>query len=938
MRLLASSCIFFFFLSACKQNNLPRPQEGEENEKAREKFFELRHRSAPGTNWEKIESENTAALLASRKLNAPQMRGGVTEVFANGQLSGIWQERGSNNLSGNVRICSYDKVNDFLYSISDGGTLWKTNRTGSFWQILNQNVRFQPNILTILEKTQGLPRLLLATGIELFYSDDEGVTLGKSKGLTFPVDWYGNRIVDVIQHPNDKSIYCLTRPWDDITWSPRYSLYRSTNMGLDFKLIHSFDAGSDGTVSMTLPRNGEDLLILDVESENGKGLLFSIKGDMVSKIGEGNLPNGVSSILKGYQQEAQTILYVLSNNREVYQSLDMGDTWQMKGNLPKPAWDMFEISNTDPSKLYAGEVDAYRSVNSGSSWIKVNSWASYYNDIENKLHADIMEIECFKTADNKPFIITSTHGGAYISYDDQVTTKNISLAGHNIGQFYDVLTDPDNTNFIYGGTQDQGFQRTLNANSVEGPVDFIQVISGDYGYLTFTGSPRRLWIEYPFGSISYFHQPNENPSSYWQMKGRDLPNYGWMLPIENTYNNKNEVYIGGGNILNGPFGTGSYLIKLAAAQSAPFSISASQFAYNFRPNTMTGSANISSLAVDPHQPDTIYVAAEDGSFFYSYDGATSWQSTQSFKGPEPWYLYGSDILVSAKNKGHLWYCGSGYSNAGVYESANGGQSFTAMANGLPPTLVYEMAANLEETMLFAATEAGPYVCVLAEKKWYPMLGEIAPIQTWCTVEYVAKDNVVRFGTFGRGIWDFKIENSLPVEFLSFSATLQGIQAGLQWSVSGEETSKGFYVERSTDGRNFSTIAFIPSRQVGINQQHYSYLDGGIERRIYFYRIRQVDVDNSIRYSSIERVDNSVKAILLSAFPNPARTSVTIKIDQSINLTGAQLRLLSSNGIMLKDITVSGHQFQVSLTQLPPGKYYLHLIVEGYKEIIPIVKL
>ena len=57
----------------------------------------------------------------------------------------------------------------------------------------------------------------------------------------------------------------------------------------------------------------------------------------------------------------------------------------------------------------------------------------------------------------------------------------------NTGQFYDVLTDPYDASLIYGGTQDQGFQRTLTGDSPL-PSSFQQVISGDYGEMQFTNN------------------------------------------------------------------------------------------------------------------------------------------------------------------------------------------------------------------------------------------------------------------------------------------------------------------------------------------------------------------------------------------------------------------------------------------------------------------
>ena len=42
-----------------------------------------------------------------------------------------------------------------------------------------------------------------------------------------------------------------------------------------------------------------------------------------------------------------------------------------------------------------------------------------------------------------------------------------------------------------------------------------------------------------------------------------------------------------------------------------------------------------------------------------------------------------------------------------------------------------------------------------------MAGQCAPAQTYWSVEYVEVVNTVRFGTYGRGIWDFVIDDVVP---------------------------------------------------------------------------------------------------------------------------------------------------------------------------------
>jgi len=80
-----------------------------------------------------------------------------------------------------------------------------------------------------------------------------------------------------------------------------------------------------------------------------------------------------------------------------------------------------------------------------------------------------------------------------------------------------------------------------------------------------------------------------------------------------------------------------------------------------------------------------------------------------------------------------------------------------------------MVANPDESLIFAATEAGPFVYVVADNEWYDMRGNNAPTQTYWSVEYLATSGTIRFGTYGRGIWDFKIEEVTNLSMTNIAA-------------------------------------------------------------------------------------------------------------------------------------------------------------------------
>ncbi|MBK8566073.1 MAG: hypothetical protein IPN76_22705 [Saprospiraceae bacterium] len=104
------------------------------------------------------------------------------------------------------------------------------------------------------------------------------------------------------------------------------------------------------------------------------------------------------------------------------------------------------------------------------------------------------------------------------------------------------------------------------------------------------------------------------------------------------------------------------------------------------------------------------------------NAGSTWEKSQGFVGPTVDWIYTACILASKKNPDLLWISGSGYSNPAVFRSVNGGQTFVPMSAGLPNTLVQEIVANPDETLLFAATAVGPYVFVVEKNEWFPLIG------------------------------------------------------------------------------------------------------------------------------------------------------------------------------------------------------------------------
>lgn len=748
---------FFLFLSlffGCQnqKKHTPQPSEGtqlhqgtddEGNANAREAWFELMHRHAPTTSWQQLEYQNAMEHHLKKQQAAATRSDG--EILANGALTGRWIEKGNTNQAGSVYETVYDADTDKIYTVSAGGTLWRGNRNGTDWEVINQDFQFSRWLLEMIILPDGTKRMLALLNRAPHYSDDGGLSWTASEGITSTDNWGGPKNTVVLKEM-DNQIFCLSKP----SFFVNYALYRSIDQGVSFEKIVQFPFNNSDRYAMVNPINGSAPYV--VEKNNAQyATLYKWQTDTESfdtlVITDQIDFDNQRANLAEHSSTSQTRLYTYGRDNIVKMSTDEGQSWSVQGTIPDGPWAVgLYVSPSDPNFLMTGGLNCYKSYDAGVTWELQNEWWEYYDDVPGKLHADMMSFNEFTDINNNTFQLISNHGGLSISYDNFTTTENIGTEGLNVNQFYDVRTDPLNPIYIYAGSQDQGFQRGIDFVA-DNAINMEQVISGDYGHLAFSENNQRLWTVYPGGAIYYYNQPQTGYSTaYYELASNDET--VWITPtMESPNTAANEIYLAGGNA-NG--GSGSYVIKLEEANG---NITATNLPFNFLPDA---GGEVSAMRFSPLNPNRWYVGTTNGRFFTSEDAGQTWEQTLNFL-PDGHYLYGQSILPSSQDPNRVYYAGSGYDNPPVFVSYDNGGSFENISNGLPPTLVFELVANPDESLIFAATEAGPFVYVAQENEWFDMRGNDAPTQTYWSVEYLAATETIRFGTYGRGIWDFKME-------------------------------------------------------------------------------------------------------------------------------------------------------------------------------------
>jgi len=756
-RHLAIFTLGAFFIFSCKKENKelhPIPtettikydMEDGSLRDVKKEWFNMIHQSDPSVDWQIIERENAIEKYnTSRDLAA---KGGGSDIIANGKLKGEWNEIGSRNQAGSVFATAYNKAEDKIFTISAGGQLWKGKSDGSQWNVQNEFLTFDVRYLPFFESEMSTRLVSSIRGIP-YFSDDDGVSWSKATGISSSAV---QPIQKWAQTPENQEIFILHKNtyWDNLT------LYVSKDQGESYEFLNNFATSDTRNFGLCSPHNSEEVYLMEQVSASASiihkwnreiGEFQIIETD--SPLSFGN--NGRGNLIGTKDSDNNISLYVYNEHNEFYKSIDEGATWELQSTLPSRPWNVgVFVSKSDPLKMIYGEVNAFRSSDGGKSWFLINEWWEYYGDVENKMHADMMYFNEFEDRDGNPFLLCSNHGGIYKSTDSGFNNKNISLSGLNVGQYYSVRSMPGQNIVILAGSQDQGFQRTIRVDNTK-VSDFEQVISGDYGHIVFTENGQRLWTVYPGGWVTYYNDP---------LGGGYIGDYTvesdnesvWIPPIvAGPIASENTVYMAGGNKDGG---AGSHLIKLTANTFG--NIDATQSDFDFK---AASGGEISAIAFSPFDPNVIYVATTNGYFYVSNDNGDSFDR-KIVNVPGAHYLYGACIYPSKIDPNTIYLSGSGYSTAGVLKSTDGGETWSPMIDGLPSTLTFGLVSTSDERYIFAATESGPYVYVVEDELWYEMAGTSAPTSRYWSLEILEDDRTIRYGTYGRGIWDFVIEETI----------------------------------------------------------------------------------------------------------------------------------------------------------------------------------
>lgn len=365
--------------------------------------------------------------------------------------------------------------------------------------------------------------------------------------------------------------------------------------------------------------------------------------------------------------------------RYMAKSTDAGASWSPI-NIPSTDWStlawhafVLKVDPTNPSMVFSGGLDLWKSSNGGQNWTKVSDWSlMYYGGGDEYVHADQHNIQY--RPNHPQQALFASDGGVFLSNNAQLTIPTFVERNQNFNtlQFYSCGINPIAGNEQYvGGLQDNGSLK-FTANS----LTINDMYSGGDGAACFWDQNEpNLFITSVYYNAYYIFK-NNNYYDYI-----NAGNGTFVSPADYDYRRNtlyaNAVSFAGSNpgTLTRISGIGSESglseINLGTANNVPFSyVGYSQHSPAGTTNLFVGTqsgrlykvvnaqdlpivsdigskafptANISSVAIGGSEDSLLVTFSNYGvsSIWQTWDGGQTWQEKEGNLPDMPirWALY-----------------------------------------------------------------------------------------------------------------------------------------------------------------------------------------------------------------------------------------------------------------------------------------------------------
>ena len=405
-----------------------------------------------------------------------------------------------------------------------------------------------------------------------------------------------------------------------------------------------------------------------------------------------------------------------------------GGTWTSVAAPPGvsvgQAWyDWFVAVAPDrDTQLYCGAIEVHRGDLAGGTWTWLN--LSNKGASGTSIHPDQHNI-AFEPG--QPNTIYVANDGGLFRSPDRGTNWVHCNNGLIISEFEYIAQDHGSARWIIGGTQDNGTNRWTGSATWEHVADGD---GGDCGvnrtdpntaFHTYYGmSPERSTSRGNWGSWAWLPPPV--PSGEGSL---------FYPPFETSATSGDTLAIGGDRV---------YLSRNnATAWVARAFPSAARSSAMYIPNA-----------------DNVYVGTTDGRVLRTQWTGTTWTALTALTTPRTNAVV-SDLHVSPTNLSRMWATYSTIGGGRVFQSTDGGSTWTDRSAGLPNLPINAVEVHPSNTnRVWVGADLGVYQSLDGGASWADFANALPHVFVGDLI-YHPHARVLRAGTRNRGVWEIPVD-------------------------------------------------------------------------------------------------------------------------------------------------------------------------------------
>ncbi len=601
------------------------------------------------------------------------------------------------------------------------------------------------------------------------------------------------------------------------------------------------------------------------------------------------------------------------------------------------------VKPDNPSVLFIGGTNAYRSTDgftTPNNTTRIGGYASSagYNLYANH-HADV---HAFAFMPNNPNImLCGTDGGLH---EGDITVGNVTWVNRNTNfttfQYYYAAIDPTTGSDKYiGGTQDNGTNYRKNGNNAHD-----QTMGGDGVSVGISSNNTAHYVGSQSGNV-YRKGPNvANGFFNANLTPPGLSSSRLFITLFHLDpDNSTILYYADFNELWRNTRADTVTLNATAANRMQEMTSVA--------GTL-GSVSIRSFATSrgAYNPATskLYFGTNDGRVFRIDDprdanAATVPTVINNGAGMPSGAIMGigvnprnaDTLLVAIANYGitNIWFCGNATSANPTWTAVEGNLT-------LPSIRSAAIVINSDYVEYYVGTTTGLYSTANLNGNATVWLKEGAgTIGNAVVVDLKLRpsDNRLLVATHGNGL--FITDAILPVRLSSFNGQIVKGKSELNWVTQTETNNKGFDIEKSTDGRLFSRIGFVPGMGNASTRNRYSFTDPAKLERVQYFRLKQLDRNGRGTYSQVVKLTQDGMPLQLTHVVNPMSTNLIFTLNDAPKQP-LQVTLLDAAGRAVLRQGMPGNNsnvFRLNIANLPNGIYTVWIQGEGLKETRRVIK-